>query len=263
MPTDNYSTLKFEVDSRGVARVTLNRPQVHNAFNEQLIDELHRVFLGIHSDPTVRVVVLAGEGKNFSAGADIDWMHRQAQATYEDNLASARQMAAMFQMIDRCNKPTVAAIQGAALGGGSGLAAVVDIVIAQTSAKFGFTEVKLGILPAVISPFVMRKIGYSQARARFLTGARFGAQEAFQIGLAHYVVDDLVAQLELVLGELLSAAPQAQQRCKRLIDAIYPIHPFDVTELTTQNIAQARASDEGREGLGAFLEKRSPNWSQG
>jgi methylglutaconyl-CoA hydratase len=262
MPNDNYSTLQFQLDSRGVARIVLNRPEVHNAFNEQLIDELHRVFLGIHTNDSVRVAVLAGQGKNFSAGADIDWMNRQAKSTYQDNLSSARQMASMFQAIDGCSKPTVACIQGAALGGGSGLAAVVDIVIAQTNAKFGFTEVKLGILPAVISPFVMRKIGYSQSRARFLTGARFGSQDALQIGLAHYVADDLDAQLEAVLTELLSAAPMAQQRCKRLIHAIYPMSPFSVMELTTQNIAQARASDEGREGLGAFLEKRSPNWTQ-
>lgn len=261
MNSQLYQTLTLEYHTDGVVQIAMNRPQVHNAFNEQLIDELHRVFLHVHKDPNARVVVLKGQGKNFSAGADAEWMHRQAQADYQQNLQSAQEMAAMFRAIDACGKPTVACVQGAALGGGSGLVAAVDIVIAHAQAKFGFTEVKLGIVPAVISPFVMRKIGYSHARARFLTGARFSAQEALQIGLVHHVTEDLESQLQEVVKELLSASPQAQQRCKRMIDALYPLQPRAAADLTTQNIAQARASQQGREGLSAFLEKRNPRWT--
>ncbi len=252
-------TIKIAID-RGVARVTLNRPEVHNAFNATVIEELNQTFENLAQDPAARVIVLAGEGKSFSAGADIDWMRSQAHASDDENRASGRRMANLFETIDRCPKPVVARVQGAALGGGSGLVCSVDLAIAGPKALFGFTEVRLGIVPAVISPFVMRRLGFSEARARFLTGSRFGAEEALRIGMVHAVADNLDEEVDKTVRALLSGATGAQAATKSLMRQIWETPHAEQTAITAQATAQARGSDEGREGLGAFLDKRKPRW---
>ncbi|MEW6282376.1 MAG: enoyl-CoA hydratase-related protein [Candidatus Eremiobacterota bacterium] len=244
-----------------VAQVEMNRPETHNAFNQVLIDEMLEVIERLGSDPAVRVIVLAGRGKNFSAGADVEWMKSQAVATAQENMASGQRMARVFEAIDRCPKPVVARVQGAALGGGSGLVCAVDIAVAHRDAKFGFTEVRLGIIPAVISPFVIRRIGPSAARARFLTGERFGAEEALRIGMVHAVAEDLDVAMERVLRGLLSSAPGAQARTKELVRRVQELPLDQQTAYTAEATALARAAEEGREGLSAFLEKRSPAWA--
>ena len=209
------STVTLAMDG-GIARVTLARPDVRNAFNTDVIRELHATFTRLSDDPDVRAVVLAGEGKVFCGGADINWMRASLELSVEQNVADAERMSEMYRAIDRCSKPVIARIHGAALGGGAGLAAVCDIAIASDDALFGFTETKLGIIPAVISPFVLAKIGVSYARALFLTGERFGAERARSIGLIHEVVPaaNLDAAVERVLGELRTAGPSAVAACQ-------------------------------------------------
>jgi methylglutaconyl-CoA hydratase len=210
----------------------------------------------------VRVIVLAGRGAAFCAGADIAWMKTVAGFSREENLADARALFELFDAIDRSPKAVVASVQGAALGGGAGLVAVADIVVAEEAAQFGFTEVKLGLVPAVISPFVVRKIGASAARELFLTGERFGAARAEAIGLVHRVVklDGLAAAVDERVRDLLQAAPGAVAAAKALVRSVSG-HPVEgVQELVCRRIAERRASDEGQEGLRAFLEKRKPEW---
>lgn len=256
----NPTCIEVQRNDRGVVRVILNRPAVHNAFNQTLIEEMTQVFRELGEDASVRVIILEGTGKNFSAGADLEWMRDQAKASDAENRQTAHDMAHMFQAIDSCPKPVIGKIQGAALGGGSGLTCVVDIAVAAPNAMFGFTEVRLGILPAVISPFVVRKIGYSHARARFLTGSRFPASEALAIGMVHYVAEDLDARVEELVNDLLAGAPQAQQNSKRLVNEIHGSEPSRHEEITVSAISAARSGPEGREGITAFLEKRKPVW---
>ncbi len=253
------STLQITMNGP-VARVEMNRPEAHNAFNLALIEELTAQIRKLGDDPNVRVIVLAGQGKNFSAGADVDWMKSQAHATWEENRSTGLTMARLFEAIDRCPKPVVARVQGAALGGGSGLVCTVDIAVAARDARFGFTEVRLGIIPAVISPFVIRRLGVSNARARFLTGERFGAEEALRIGMIHVLADDLDAEVDKVVASLLACAPGALARTKELVRHVSELAPDDEAEYTSEQTAAARATDEGKEGLGAFLDKRKPNW---
>jgi methylglutaconyl-CoA hydratase len=248
-----------------VARVTLSRPEVHNAFNADLIRGLTATFnaLGLEPAGTLRLVVLAGDGKTFSAGADVEWMRGSLSLGLEENAADAARMQAMFAAIDTCPVPVVARVQGAALGGGMGLCAVADIVLASADATFGFTETKLGLLPAVISPFVLAKIGETHARALFPSGERFGAERARQIGLVHEVLADeaaLYARLEAVIGELLSAGPSALRAAKALVRDLRTLTPAEARAHTVQHIAEQRTSAEGQEGLTAFLEKRPPSW---
>lgn len=244
-----------------VARLTMNRPEKHNAFNTELIAELREQFEKLGADPGVRVVVLAGEGKSFSAGADLDWMKAQGEASFEDNLQSSLEMGELFRAIDQCPKPVVARVQGAALGGGSGLVAAVDIAVAGPKALFGFTEVRLGLVAAVISPFVLRRLGHSIAREKFLTGERFGPEEALRIGLVHKVADDLDGATEELVQRLLKGSPQAQSASKRLVTEVWELPEEQQLRAAARYIAEARASDDGREGLSAFLGKRKPNWS--
>ncbi len=257
------SVAVLEVRSEGsVARVRLRRPEVRNAFNARLIGELTECFQSLAQDSKVRVVVLSGEGKTFCGGADINWMRDSLDLSKEDNVADARRMSVMFRTIDRCPKPVIASIHGAALGGGAGLAAVCDIAIAEAGTQFGFTETKLGILPAVISPFVLAKIGSSHARALFLTGERFGAQRALHIGLVHEISaeDALERAVARVCEELRSAAPNAIAAAKQTIAQIGEA-TYDATlDLTADIIAKQRTSAEGQEGLRAFLERRKANW---
>lgn len=248
-----------------IARVTLSRPDVRNAFNAELIAALRAQFEELAAEPaaTLRGVVLAGDGTTFSAGADVSWMRAAQQLSVEENEADAGRMAAMFATIDACEVPVIARVQGAALGGGMGLCAVSDIVLATAGATFGFTEVKLGILPAVISPFVLAKIGESHARALFATGERFGAERAMRIGLVHEVFDDetaLDARIDELVGELSSAAPNALRGAKALVRDLRGVGPDEARALTTERIARLRTSDEGVEGLAAFLEKQLPSW---
>jgi methylglutaconyl-CoA hydratase len=248
----------------GIARVTLARPEVRNAFNAEVIDQLHETFARITAADDVRAVVLAGEGKVFCGGADINWMRSSLDLAFDANLGDAERMSDMFRAIDNCPKPVVGRIHGAALGGGAGLAAVCDIAIATDDAIFGFTEVKLGIIPAVISPFVLAKIGASQARALFLTGERFDAHHAQAIGLVHDVVSsgDLDATIERVLDEFRTAGPDAIGAAKLVVHRVLD-NSYDASRaITTEAIARQRVSPEGQEGLRAFLERRPAKFAQ-
>ncbi len=254
----------LSVERRGaVDYVTLNRPDVRNAFNEEVIADLTSWANAAHRDHALRAVVLAGAGKVFSAGADAAWMAKMAGYSQDDNLRDARAGAEMFLAINTIPAIVIGRIHGAALGGGSGLAAVCDIVVADDAAIFGFTETKLGILPAMISPYVLQKIGASAARELFLTGMRFDAARARAIGLVHRVVP--LAQLDeavaAYVGEALSASPSAVARSKALIPGVLGRPPADVIDITAEAIAAQRVSAEGQEGLNAFLNKRKPSWS--
>lgn len=257
------TTIKIQVEGP-LARVTLARPEVHNAFNDAMIADLTVAFRDLGQRDDVRVVLLAGEGRSFSAGADVEWMRSAAARTQEENLADASRMADMLSAIDTCPKPVVVRVQGAALGGGVGLMACGDVVVAVRDARMGTTEVRLGILPAVISPFVIRKIGYSRARAHFLMGDRFDASWGFQIGLVHRLVEheaDLDAAVHDVVAQLLAGSPAAQAETKTLVGRLQAdLDPASQRAMTVETIARVRVSEEGREGLGAFLEKRKPRW---
>lgn len=245
-----------------VVRVTLNRPEVRNAFNEELIGELRAWAESMAASPTARVAIIAGAGATFCAGADINWMSRMRHYSAEDNRRDAATAAAMFAAFDTLPIPLVARVQGAALGGGAGLAAVCDIVVAEDQAQFGFSEVRLGILPAVISPFVVAKIGVSAARELFLTGARFEAKRAQEIGLVHAVVatTSLDQTVDRYVHDLLLGAPTAQARAKALIPEVAGRPAAEVVDITAAALADQRVSPDGQEGLSAFLEKRKPSW---
>ncbi|MGE0460314.1 MAG: enoyl-CoA hydratase-related protein [Vicinamibacterales bacterium] len=246
-----------------VEHVTLNRPDVRNAFNEEVIAELSAWAEAAREDAGLRVVVFAGAGKVFSAGADAAWMARMAAYSHEDNVRDAQAAAAMFRAINALPCGVIGRIHGAALGGGSGLAAVCDIVVSTDTAIFGFTETKLGILPAMISPFVLPKIGVSAARELFLTGMRFDARRAKEIGLVHAVVPEALLDetVKHYVNELLSAAPTAVAAAKGLIPQVWGRRPEEVADLTAGAIAAQRVSPEGQDGLRAFLEKRKPTWT--
>ena len=243
--------LRIERDD-DVLRITLARPDTRNAFDAALIAELSQAFVDVG---TARAVVLAGDGASFSAGADVEWMRASADLDVEANVADANALRRMFEAIDGCAAPVVALVQGHALGGGIGLVACSDIAIAERRTVFAFSEVKLGIVPAVISPFALRKIGESAARRYFVTGERFDAETALRIGLVHEVSVDLPSSLERVLAELRTAGPRAARHAKRLV-----LERPDGPD-TARRIAERRTSEEGQEGLRAFLERRSPAWA--
>jgi methylglutaconyl-CoA hydratase len=245
-----------------VVTVTLNRPDVRNAFNETLIEELTAWADAVRPDARTRVAVLRGAGKVFCAGADLGWMSKMVGYTAEENIRDARAAARMFASLDRLALPLVGRVHGAALGGGAGLAAVCDIVVAADDAVFGFTEAKLGIVPAVISPYTVAKIGRSAARELFLTAARFPAERAREIGLVHAVVPaaGLDVAIDAVVRELLTSAPAAISGAKALIEAVAGKETSSVSELTAETIARHRVSAEGQDGMRAFLEKRPAPW---
>ncbi|WP_310389727.1 enoyl-CoA hydratase-related protein [Roseateles sp.] len=257
-------TLTIAVDARGAAHITMTRPEVFNAFNELMIAELTQAVQHCRADPGVRVIVLAGAGKAFSAGADIDWMRRAAAASEAANLADARRFAALLQQLAECPKPTLARIHGLALGGGVGLACACDIAVASSEAKFAVSEARFGILPAVIGPYVVNAVGTRQARRLALTANRIGAGEALQIGLLHQVVApaELDAAIDRWVSDLLAGGPRAQAEIKALF-AQLQVGPVTepVRELTAQTIARVRSSDEAREGFAAFVAKRPAAWS--
>jgi methylglutaconyl-CoA hydratase len=248
-----------------VVRVTLNRPDVRNAFNEELIAALTTWAASVTPDGSARVAVLSGAGKAFCAGADLTWMTKMVAYTRDENLRDARAAAAMFEALDRLPIPLIGQVHGAALGGGAGLAAVCDVVIAAEDTIFGFTEVKLGIIPAVISPYALAKIGRSAARELFLTGARFSAERAREIGLVHVVGD--AAELDRIVAkyvnDFLTSAPQAVAAAKALIADVWSRPTADAGDLTSRAIADRRVSPEGQDGMRAFLEKRPPSWQSG
>ena len=248
--------------SGAVATVTMARPEVHNAFNEELIAELAAAFERLGGDASVRVVVLTGEGRSFSAGADLEWMKRMSTATEAENRADAKRLAAMLRAVAECPKPIVAKVNGAAIGGGAGLVATADVAIASEKAKIGFAEVRLGIVPATIAPHVIAKIGPGRALPLFLTGERFDARNAMTIGLVHQVAadEDLDGAVDSVVEALLLGGPEAQARCKELVRRVAAEPGPGVDAYTSEMIGAARASAEGREGVAAFLEKRAPAW---
>ena len=233
-------------------RMTMDRADRRNAFDADLIRELTEAFSAVGD---ARAVILAGEGESFSAGADVDWMRASIQLSYEENVADARRLRMMLDAINTCAVPVIARVQGHALGGGCGLVACSDVAVAAPNAIFAFSEVKLGIIPSVISPFALAKIGESAARRYFVTGERFDAATAFRIGLVHEVAEDIDAAVERIVAELRTAGPEAGRHAKQLVlerpDALG----------TERRIAQRRTSDEGQEGLLAFLEKRPPSWT--
>jgi enoyl-CoA hydratase/carnithine racemase len=247
------AALRVERDG-DLLRVTLARPERRNAFDAGLIRELTEAFSDVGD---ARVVILAGEGESFCAGADVDWQRASIDLTLEENVQDALRLHEMLAALDSCPAPVVARVQGYALGGGSGLVACADVVVAAPDATFGFTEVRLGIIPAVISPFVFARIGAGAARPLFVSGERFDAETALRIGLVDEVADDLDAAVERQVAAILSSGPQATRAAKRLTRD----RPADATELA-RIAAGLRAGDEGQEGLRAFLEKRAPNWSR-
>jgi methylglutaconyl-CoA hydratase len=260
------AVLKVQRDG-AVARVTLARPEVRNAFNAELIAELRSTFdaLATESPASLRAVVLAGEGKAFCAGADVEWQRAAISLSLEENEADARRLQEMLAAIDECPVPVIAAVHGAALGGGMALCCVADVTVATADATFGFTETKLGLMPAVISPFVLPRIGEGPARALFVTGERFGSDRALRIGLVSEVVPDeagLAARVGGLLGEVLSAGPEAARNAKAVIRAQRGLPRAEALVLTVKGAARQRVSAEGQEGLGAFLDKRSPSWRE-
>jgi methylglutaconyl-CoA hydratase len=258
---DSYSHLR-RTDEASVATVILARPESRNALNAALIAEIARCFDELADDDNVRVVVLTGEGSSFCAGADIGYMRDTSRFSYEENLEDARRLAGMYRAVDELPKPVVAKVRGAAIGGGAGLVAAADVAVAGEGTRFAFSEVRLGIAPATIAPFVVRKIGLSRARALFLTGERFGTREAREFGLIHDVSPegDLDARTEHVVSLLLQGGPAAQAAIKGLLRQVAATEPMEALGLMTGLIADLRTGEEGQEGLGAFLQKREPYW---
>lgn len=255
--------LDLEIDSRNIATLTLNRPEVHNAFNAELIGALSAA-LDEFAQKRPRAVVLTGAGKSFSAGADLDWMRGMADAGEAENRADSERLAAMFRKLDELPCPTMARINGAAFGGGVGLVSCCDIAIAADSVKFGLTEVRLGLIPATIAPFVIARIGATNARRYMLTGERFDAEQARAIGLVHEICPNeaLDDRVEAVTSALLASGAEAVAECKQLIRrvATFDGPAGELDAITAEWIARLRVGDEGQEGLRAFLEKRSPSW---
>lgn len=245
-----------------IATITLARGEVHNAFDDALIVDLTVAFQDVGANPAVRVVILAAEGKSFSAGADLNWMRRMADYSEAENLADAKALAGLMQAIDTCPKPTVARVQGAAFGGGVGLVACCDIAVASDRASFCLSEVKLGIVPAVISPYIVRAIGARAARRYVQTAERFGAAEAHRLGLVHEVAaeDALDAVIGGIVDALRQGGPEAQREAKSLVALVADRDPAEVLDETARRIAVIRAGAEGQDGLTAFLEKRPPSW---
>jgi methylglutaconyl-CoA hydratase len=263
--TAGSNSVALALDPRGVATLTLDRPAKHNAFDDALIAELTERLLALGRDPAVRAIVLTGAGASFSAGGDLEWMRSMARFTEEQNLADADELAELMSVLDTCPKPTVARVNGQAYGGGVGLIACCDVAIAVAGARFALTEVRLGLAPAVIAPYLINAIGERHARRWFLTAEAFDAARAREVGLVHEVVPaaGLDAAVTAVLDALLAGGPTAQAQAKQLVLKARPRSAAatrELRKLTVRTIAQLRAGAEGQEGLAAFLEKRVPKW---
>lgn len=252
--------VRLEVDDRGITWITLARPDVRNAFDAELIAQLGASLGRI--DPTSRAVVLRSEGDAFCAGADLNWMRGMADFSLAENMADSRALAQLFRGLDELPMPLLARVQGAAMGGGAGLVAVADIAVASTEAVFAFTEVRLGILPAIVSPYVVRKIGFAHATALFTTGIRFDPRRAYEIGMVEAVVDPakLDGKIDFYLDAIVAGGPHAVNAVKRLVRDVAERPVAGVREMTVERIAGIRVSDEGQEGMRAFLERRKPKW---
>ncbi len=252
-----------EIDEWGTAWLTLNRPRVHNAFDDRMIAALSEILRQSEADPAVRAVVLTGAGKSFSAGADLAWMRRMAEYSEEENIKDANALATLLKVLYRLGKPTIGLVNGAAMGGGAGLVAACDMAVAADDAVFAFTEVRLGLIPSVISPYVIAAIGSRQARRYFLTGEKFSAADALGLGLIGAVVprDGLRGAADALLKHIAANGPRAMKEAKELIAAVAG-RPIDDALIanTAQRIARVRASDEGKEGMAAFFDKRRPRW---
>lgn len=251
--------VECSVSKKGIASVWLNRPEMHNAFDETMIAELTELFKTLGHDNHVRLIVLSSEGRSFCAGADLNWMRRMKGATREENLEDARKLAVMYKTINEVPQPLITKVHGAAVGGGTGLIAVSDYVVAAAGTYIGLSEVRLGLVPAVISPFVIRKMGESNARAWFLSGELFTAERALQMNLIHEVIDGAHLQERVIeiSHSFMKAGPLAARYAKKLIaDITRP----DITEYTVQLLSHVRVSNEGQEGLSALLNKTSPSW---
>lgn len=255
----------FELDSRGVGTLTLNRPDLHNAFNEVFIQEFIEILKEARGLTELRLLVLKANGKSFCAGADLNWMKKMSTYSFEENLKDSNELAELFYQLNNFSAPVFLKLHGHALGGGAGLVACADEVMASDSAELGFTEVRLGLAPAVISPFVVAKIGESFARATFLSGRRIKADEALRMGLVHQVVETnkLDEQFEKRINEYLECAPVAQRKSKDLIKQIIELPRGERRKFTTELISELRVSNEGQHGMKSLLEKQKPNWIKG
>lgn len=261
MDSTNYKTILFTVEDE-VARITFNRPDVHNAFNAVMISELDEAFEKAREDESVRVIVLRGTGESFCAGADINWLREIIDYSFEQNLEESLHLAEVLHKIYVLPKPTLAMVNGTAIGGGTGFLSACDIAIASEDARFGLSEVKIGLVPAAISPYVIRKIGVTHAREYFLTGRRITAQRACEIGLLNSVVssEKLAEEVGETVSLLLTSGPEALANCKELIHKVPQMSFEEVKAFTAKMIAELRVSKEGQEGMSAFLEKRKPSW---
>jgi methylglutaconyl-CoA hydratase len=259
-----FETILVERRDESV-RISLNRPRVHNAFNAAMIRELQAAFEAAGADPGVRIVVLTGTGESFCAGADLNWMREIIDYSFEQNLEESLAIADLLESIYTLPKPTIARVNGTAIGGGNGLFSACDIAVASDRARFGLSEVKIGLVPAVISPYVIRRIGESRAREFFLTGERFDARRALEVGLVNTVVPhaDLNAKTEGLARLLLSAGPEALAKAKELLQKVPGMGFDEARRYTAEVIARLRVSAEGLEGMAAFLEKRKPRWAKG
>jgi methylglutaconyl-CoA hydratase len=257
-----FTTISYSLDNR-IAKINLARPEVHNAFNEVMIAELTEVFSRISQDDAARVVVLTGNGESFCAGADLNWMKKMINFTYQQNLEDSLKLAELFYLMYSLPKPIIARVNGAAIGGGTGLVAVCDIAIAAEKAKFSLSEVKLGLVPACISPYVIRKVGEGRCREFFLTGERLTANRALELGLVNQVVplESLDQAVEEKVKQLISSGPKAIAMCKELLKNVPGMSFDEAKTYTADMIASMRIGDEGQEGMNAFLEKRKPKWT--
>ena len=263
MTEQKFETIVFDVRNK-VARITFNRPDVHNAFNDTMIRELSTVFDETQKRRDVRVVIVTGKGKTFCAGADLNWMRRVKDYSYEDNLRESLDLAEMLFKVYASSKPTIARVNGAAIGGGTGLVAVCDMAIAADQAKFSFSEVKLGLIPACISPYVLKKCGEGRCREFFLTGERLTAARAHAAGLVNAVVplEEIDAYIDNIVTLLIASGPEAITKCKELLRNVSEMTLEHAKQYTAEVIAQLRISREGQEGMNAFLEKRKPKWNR-
>ena len=259
----SFKTISYSFKDK-IATITLNRPEVHNAFNEVMIAELIEIFKKISEDESVRVVVLAGNGKSFSAGADLNWMKKMINYSYEQNLEDSLKLAELFYLMYSLPKPIIARVNGAAIGGGTGLVAVCDIAIAAENAKFSLSEVKLGLVPACISPYVIRKVGEGRCREFFLTGERLVAKRTLELGLVNQVVplEELDQAVQEKTNQLISSGPKAIAMCKKLLKNVPGMDFEKAKTYTADMIASMRIGNEGQEGMNAFLEKRKPKWTK-
>ncbi len=258
-----YETITVETHDR-VARVTFNRPDVHNAFNLQMLLDLQDAFGRLGADDNIRVVILTGAGKSFCAGADLQWMREIINYSYEQNLEESNTVADLMENIYLCPKPTIARVNGAAIGGGTGLVAACDVAVAAESAKLSLSEVKLGLVPACISPYVIRRVGESRARELFLTGERLTGARAAEYGLVNRAVpdDELDAAVDELVEKLITSGPEAIATCKELLRRVPGRSIGEIKGYTAECIAKMRVSDEGQEGMAAFFEKRKPKWAE-